>query len=181
MLPFGNNGLWLGSERTVNIVTPRDAFLAAFSLHPAGVAVVTASLDDGTPVGFTASSLASFSADPPRATVNIARHATSFAAMTMGSRVLLHFLCDDQVSLARTMAGDHTQRFVGDHWSIDEFGLPRLHGVRALLIGTVVCVTEFGDNASVIIEIEDGGGSNAKPPLVYVERRFHAVGGILDG
>ena len=68
MLPFGNNDDEKAIERIVTIVTPQEAFLAAFSLHPAGVAVITGNLDDGTPAGFTATSLASFSATPPRAT-----------------------------------------------------------------------------------------------------------------
>ena len=165
----------------MNIVTPQDAFLAAFSLHPAGVAVVTATLPDGTPVGFTASSLASFSADPPRATVNIARHATSYPALTIGARVLLHFLAENQIDIARLMAGSHLHRFDGNHWEPDSHGLPRIHGVRALLEATVVSVTEFGDNATVIVEISDGEMATECAPLVYVERRFHAVGDVLPG
>ncbi len=181
MLPFGNSGALPGLERTVNIVTPRDAFLAAFSLHPAGVAVVTAVLNDGTPVGFTATSLASFSAEPPRATVNIARHASSYPALTVGAPALVHFLAENQVDVARVMAGNHAQRFDGDHWSPDEAGLPRIRDVRALLTGRVVSVTEFGDNATVIIEVEDGSTATDCAPLVYVERRFHSVGDVLPG
>jgi len=168
-------------ERIVNIVTPRDAFLAAFSLHPAGVAVVTALGPEGNPVGFTATSLASFSAEPPRATVNIAQHASSYPALVVGALVLVHFLAEDQVDVARIMAGDNAHRFDGDHWSTDDLGLPRLHGVRATLVTRVVSVTEFGENASIILEIADGSTATDCAPLVYVERRFHAVGDILGG
>src|SRR5699024_3781453 len=42
----------------------REAFTGVFRRHPAGVAVVTL-LDDGRPVGFTATSLISVSAQPP--------------------------------------------------------------------------------------------------------------------
>jgi flavin reductase (DIM6/NTAB) family NADH-FMN oxidoreductase RutF len=179
MLPFGNNDEWKAIERIVTIVTPQEAFLAAFSLHPAGVAVITGSLDDGSPAGFTATSLASFSATPPRATVNIAQHASSYAAVTLGKTVVLHFLSGDQVSIARTMAADFSQRFVGDHWAPGLGGLPQLRGVRAALLATVVAVTEVGDNATIVFEINEGETHPDNPPLVYVDRRYHGVGNIV--
>lgn len=161
-------------------MTPQSAFLAAFSLHPAGVAVITANLPSGEHVGFTATSLASFSAEPPRASFNIAQHASSYAAISIGARVLLHFLAGHQVDIARIMAGAAEHRFEGDHWAPDDRGLPRLVGVRAVLEAHVVAVTEVGANAAVIVEI-DGGDTNVDcAPLVYVERRYHAVGDVVD-
>lgn len=179
MLPFGNNGERFALERIVNIVTPQDVFLASFSLHPAGVAVITGLLDDGSPVGFTATSLASFSSNPPRASFNIARHASSFRAIGVGNELLLHFLAADQIDLARKMAADSQQRFVGDHWAQGIGGLPQLAGVRAELRSTVVAVTDVGDNAAVVVEITDGNTHPDRPPLVYVERNYHVVGDAL--
>ena len=161
-------------------MTPQSAFLAAFSLHPAGVAVITANDASGNPVGFTATSLASFSAEPPRASFNIAQHASSYGAITVGARVLLHFLAEHQVDVARVMAGAADKRFDGDHWSSDDRGLPRLTGVRAVLDAHVVAVTEVGGNASVIVEIDGGETHIECAPLVYVERRYHAVGNVVD-
>lgn len=180
MLPFGNNGDSNSIERNVNIVTPQEAFLAAFSLHPAGVAVITGRLDDGSPVGFTATSLASFSATPPRATVNIAQHASSYPSVALGKSVILHFLGETQVAISRVMAGDASRRFDGDHWSEGMAGLPQITGVRAALLATVVAVTEVGDNATIVLEIVEGQTHPDCPPLVYVERRYHSVGGIVD-
>lgn len=179
MLPFGNNRRLKALERIVTIVTPQEAFLASFSLHPAGVAVITGVLDDGTPAGFTATSLASFSMSPPRATVNVAQHSSSYPAVQLGKRVLLHFLADDQVALAQRMAAPASQRFDGDHWSLGLGGLPQLAGVRATLLATVVAVTEVGDNATVVCEIEDGETHPDRPALVYVERRYHVIGGVV--
>ena len=179
MLPFGNNDDEKAIERIVTIVTPQEAFLAAFSLHPAGVAVITGNLDDGTPAGFTATSLASFSATPPRATVNIAQHASSYPALAMGKPVILHFLSGDQIDISRIMAGDFSQRFAGDHWAPGLGGLPQLRGVRAALLATVVAVTEVGDNATIVFDISDGETHADYPPLVYVDRRYHRVGDIV--
>lgn len=159
-------------------MTPQSAFLSAFSLHPAGVAVITALNPAGEPVGFTATSLASFSAEPPRASFNIAQHASSYPAITVGARILLHFLAESQVTIARIMAGDHDTRFAGDHWSADNRGLPRLHDVRAVLEAHVVAVHEVGQNAAVIVEIDGGDTNTDCSPLVYVERRYHSVGDV---
>lgn len=179
MLPFGNNrdGFTLG--RIVNTVAPQDVFLASFSLHPAGVAVITALLDDGTPVGFTATSLASFSSNPPRASFNIAQHATSFRAIEKDKTLLLHFLASNQIGLAQKMAADSRERFAGDHWTTGTGGLPQLAGVRATLLATIVAVTHVGDNASVVVAIEEGETHPDRPPLVYVERQYHVVGGAI--
>lgn len=155
------------------------AFLEAFSMHPAGVAVITAVAETGNPVGFTATSLASFSIAPPRASFNIARHASSYPALTVGKKVLLHFLGKHQVDVAKTMAGDSAKRFTGSHWELDELGLPRIKGVRALLVARIIAVNEVGTNASVIIEIEDGEANLDCEPLVYVDRKYHAVGDVL--
>jgi flavin reductase (DIM6/NTAB) family NADH-FMN oxidoreductase RutF len=179
MLAFGNKAGSKAIERIVIIVTPQEAFLAAFSVHPAGVAVITGLLDDGSPAGFTATSLASFSAIPPRATVNIAQHASSYTALAMGKTVLLHFLSGDQVTTARMMAGDFSQRFIGDHWAPGMGGLPQLHGVRGVLLATVVAVTEVGDNATIVLDISDGTTNPEKAPLLYVDRHYHGVGDVI--
>lgn len=180
MLPLRQIVAFDGAKEPMNDHTPHSAFLAAFSLHPAGVAVVTASRPDGTPVGFTATSLASFSAEPPRASFNIAQHASSYSAVGVGARIVLHFLAEHQVPLAYKMAGPAALRFSGEHWATDDNGLPRLKDVRATLDAHVVAVTEVGGNASIVVEI-DGGTTNPDcSPLVYVERRYHAVGEPVD-
>lgn len=168
-----------GTEENVTTVNPSTAFLSAFALHPAGVAVVTAVSADNKPVGFTATSLSSFSAQPPRASFNIARHASTYPALTVDSPVLIHFLAENQVNVARTMAGNHDSRFDGDHWSPDGHGLPRIRDARAVLEAHVVSITEVGDNAAVIVEIDGGDTHDDRKPLVYVERRYHSIGEIV--
>ena len=162
-------------------MTPQEAFLAAFALHPAGVAVITAASASGKPVGFTATSLASFSALPPRASVNMSQFASSYRSLAVGSKVLLHFLTEDQVDLSVRMAGAAGERFEGDHWSADDDGLPLLKGVRAVLKAHVVNVTEVGDNAAVILQIDGGETNPESRPLVYVERGFRSVGDAVGG
>jgi len=160
-------------------VKPQEAFLSAFALHTSGVAVITANSPDGSPVGFTATSLTSFSAFPPRASFNMSQHASSYRALALGSKVLLHFLAEDQVALSKQMSGPADERFAGDHWVADGDGLPRLQGVRAMLSARVVSVAEVGENAAVIVEIDGGETNSERRPLIYVERGFHSLGDSL--
>jgi flavin reductase (DIM6/NTAB) family NADH-FMN oxidoreductase RutF len=161
-------------------VTPNEAFLGAFALHPAGVAVITGVTASGKPVGFTATSLTSFSAIPPRASFNMSQLASSYRALSVGSKVVLHFLAEDQVGVSARMSGPSNERFEGDHWVADDDGLPRLHGVRAMLTAHVVNVAEVGDNAAVIVQIDGGETNPDRRPLVYVERAFHSIGEVLE-
>jgi hypothetical protein len=78
------------------------------------------------------------------------------------------------------MAASADSRFAGDHWHIGLGGLPQLDGVRATLLATVVAVTEVGENASIVMEINDGETHPDRPPLVYVERQYHVVGGVVE-
>ena len=174
----GNNCQPIDTEENVNDMEPQSAFLSAFSLHPAGVAVITGLTPEGSPVGFTATSLASFSAEPPRASFNIAQHASSYPAVGVGSRLLLHVLAENQVDVARIMAGDHDARFTGDHWAPDHRGLPLIHNVRAVLEAHVVAVNPVGSNSSIVVEIDGGDTNTSCAPLVYVERRYHSVGDV---
>ena len=158
---------------------PQEAFLSAFALHTAGVAVITANSPSGNPVGFTATSLTSFSAFPPRASFNMSQHASSYRALAIDSKVLLHFLAEDQVALSKQMSGPVDERFAGEHWVADGDGLPRLNGVRAMLSARVVSVAEVGENATVIVEIDGGETNPERKPLVYVERGYHSIGDSL--
>ncbi len=99
--------------------------------------------------------------------------------MEIGTSLLLHFLASDQISLARTMAADSRERFVGNHWEPGMGGLPQLRDVRAKLLATIVAITHVGDNAAVVVEITDGQTHPDRPPLVYVERQYHVVGGTI--
>lgn len=54
------------------------AFRSALARFPSGVTIVTTRSEDGTPHGFTASSFASLSLDPPLVLVCLDRGATCY-------------------------------------------------------------------------------------------------------
>lgn len=156
-----------------------DAFAQAFRRHAAGVAVITALDLDGRPVGFTATSLASLAAAPPLATFNMARAASSWPAIEGTDRVAIHMLGQEDLTVARIMAGDHDHRFDGGHWEPGPHGLPILKNVTAWMVGRIVARTAVAENAMIAVQIEQGALGEPDEPLLYHERAYRALGAEL--
>ena len=103
------------NDATTDRTPDLSAFRQAFRRHAAGVAIVTAQTADGTPVGFTATSLASLAAVPPLATFNMALSASSWPAILETDRVVIHMLGVRNKGVAEILSADNSQRFRGDH------------------------------------------------------------------
>jgi flavin reductase (DIM6/NTAB) family NADH-FMN oxidoreductase RutF len=152
--------------------TDVEAFKQAFRRHAAGVAAITSRKPDGTPVGFTATSLASLAASPPLVTFNMARVASAFPAITEGNTIVIHMLGPRSRRIAEIMAADNAMRFVGDHWRPGPLGLPVLDDVTAWMLARIVAVHLIADNAVVIARIEGGELGEPDDALVYHERTY---------
>lgn len=157
---------------------PQDlaAFKHAFRRHAAGVAVITSLSEDGTPVGFTATSLASLSSVPPLATFNMARSASTWPAIAANDRVVIHILGARNRALAQKLSGPQEQRFVGDHWAPGPHGLPVLTGVTSWMVGRIVDRVLVHNSAVVIVQIEEGGMGGNDDALLYHERAYRVPG-----
>lgn len=162
-----------------HIADDLSAFKLAFRRHAAGVAVVTGRTPDGSPVGFTATSLASLAAVPPLATFNMARVATAWPAVEHTDHVLVHLLGSRNRALAERLSGPHEARFAGDHWRPGPLDLPLLDDVPAWMLGRIVERVPVADNAVVVVQIVDGGLGPDDEALLYHERGY-MVPGRLD-
>jgi flavin reductase (DIM6/NTAB) family NADH-FMN oxidoreductase RutF len=161
--------------------TPPDltAFKHAFRRHAAGVAAITSRRANGTPVGFTATSLASLAAVPPLATFNMARSASSWPAMIENERVIIHMLGIRNRQVAQKLAGPSEERFVGDHWRPGPYDLPVLNDVTSWMVGRIVERLFVHTSAVVVVQIEDGGLGEDDEALLYHERMFRAPGPVV--
>ena len=153
-----------------------ELFRTAFRHHAAGVAILTA-VWDGVPYGFTATSLASLSADPPRFTFNMALSASSWPAVANGEYVGVHLLGLDHAGLATRFARG-PDRFSGDHWEPGPFGIPLLKDVRGWLLGRILLRLSFGSNAVVVAEVVDGGIGPDGHPLLYHGGSYHRAAAL---
>lgn len=154
---------------------PVDALKASFRLHASGVSILTFSSPEGTPVGFTATSVTSLGATPPLVSFNVARGSSSWPSLSKAEYVALHTLGVDNLELANRMAADHTKRFEPRDWSVDSRGIPLLDGVTSVLILKIRQIVEVESNAVVICDVVEGFISAEQSPLLYHQRSYVTV------
>jgi flavin reductase (DIM6/NTAB) family NADH-FMN oxidoreductase RutF len=144
------------------------AFRQAFRRYPAGVAVITSAVGDSR-VGLTVTSLRSLSAEPPLVGFGVSRTASTHPGITRAERFLVHVLGHDHQHLAERFSRSGIDRFAEIDWSLDEAGLPRLHGPALVLTCTKTQQLPLGDGDLVVglvtgIEHEP---ERQPTPLVY--------------
>jgi len=149
-----------------------EAFKQAFRRHAAGVAVVTALDTDATPVGFTATSLASLAAVPPLASFNMSRVSSAWHAIENTDHLVIHMLGIQNRDVAERMAGPKENRFVGDHFTEGPLGIPLLNDVTAWMLGRIVGRHAHHGNAVIVVEIEDGALGSDDEAVLYHERQY---------
>lgn len=153
-----------------------EQFKEFFRHHAAGVSIVTTFADTGEPYGFTASSLASLSADPALATVNLAKATSTAKVLKVGSKVAIHTLAANHFELAAELSGPREERFKSPNWNFNDVAPINLEA-SAILIGEVVELIDFSGSLIVVI-----GGQIAKfieypeLPLVYFNRQYLQAG-----
>ena len=140
-------------------------FKEMFRRHAAGVAIITVNYN-GTPYGFTATSVASLSAQPPRFTFNMARSSSSWPAIANTTHIGVHMLGLDNQELADRFARTK-DRFDGDHWELGPHEVPILKDVAGWLIGKIQMRLSFENNAVVVVEVVEGQVGEDGTPLLY--------------
>ncbi|MEV0738068.1 flavin reductase family protein [Streptomyces sp. NPDC050549] len=161
----------LGTSR---LASP-DLLRSVFRQHAAGVAVITARGGTG-PVGFTATSLSSVSAEPPMLSFGISTGASSWPAISGAEHVGVHILGEHQEQLAATFARSGADRFGAPTvWHEGPEGVPVLDGVLAWLVCGVVARVPAGDHRIVIAEVVLGDHAGSGRPLLYHQGRFNGL------
>jgi flavin reductase (DIM6/NTAB) family NADH-FMN oxidoreductase RutF len=145
-----------------------ELFREAMASLCSGVAVVTARKTDGEPCGLVATSVSSFSADPPSVLVSVAHTSRCHTALAESARFGVHLLSADQIPLADEFAGLGEDKFGGFEWGWDG-DVPALGGVLAYLRCRRSALFELYDHSILIGDLE-GGAMTDKEPLVYMER-----------
>jgi flavin reductase (DIM6/NTAB) family NADH-FMN oxidoreductase RutF len=162
----------LGSPR---LASP-DLLRSVFRRHAAGVAVITAY--DGAPVGFTATSLTSVSAEPPMLSFGIGTGSSSWPVMAEADHVGVHILGAHQQDLAATFARSGADRFAAPtRWRHGPEGVPLLDDVQAWLVCRITARVPAGDHRIVVAEVLAGDSAGPGRPLLYHDGRFTALRG----
>jgi flavin reductase (DIM6/NTAB) family NADH-FMN oxidoreductase RutF len=164
----------------IPVTDPVEALKGTFRRHASGVAVLTTLDQDGQPVGFTATSVTSLGANPPLISFNVARGASSWPAISNAKYVAMHTLGSENLALAKKMADDHTQRFVGTDWSFGPRGLPIFEGVTSVLIVEVAQIVNIENNAVIVAKVVEGLLGLEQRALIYHERSYAVPGDRLS-
>lgn len=157
-------------------------FRGAMRHYPAGVTIVT--LNNGErPVGFTATSFASLSAEPPLISFNIAETSSSIEAMLAAESVVVHFLGDHQLHLAQRFSRAAEERFADDSlWTSLDSGEPVLHDTPIWVRATVHQLIPIGDHTLVIglvTRVHDTTDDEPiAAPLLYYNGSYHRPRGL---
>lgn len=133
-----------------------------------GVAVVTASGPDGTPVGLTVNAVTSLSLDPPLAIVCIDRNADSHDAIRAAGAFCINVLSDDGERVARRFAdADAAGRFEGIAWQPGSTGAPIFDDALAWAECRITREIDGGDHTIFIGEVVGGDAREGSPLLFY--------------
>ncbi|WP_448721576.1 flavin reductase family protein [Microbacterium natoriense] len=148
---------------------------SAFRGHPAGVAIITAMSASG-PVGLTASSVASVAVDPAAIVFSVTRATGSAGAILAADSFVVHLIDDEHSALAQSFAVSGAERFTPEQgWSVLPTGEPYLPAARVALRCRPIQAVPVGSSTVVIAEVVEVAEGRTGRPLVYVDRRFHAL------
>lgn len=154
-----------------------EDFRAAFCIHPAGVAIVTADAGNG-PVGLTATSVSSVSADPPTIAVNLSVYSSSAREIRDAEYVVVHLLGSHQLDLARLFSTPGADRF-GDTSTWDRLptGEPYLLSAHVWMRGRISGAIDVNGSTLAAVElVESYVDTTVEPtPLVYCNRTWHEL------
>ena len=167
----------LGTSAPREEVLGADAFKGVFRRHPAGVAVITAVVD-GQPVGFTATSVISVSADPPLLAFSVDSASSAWRALSTADTLVVNFLSAAQVEVSARFATSGIDRFATTDWYALPTGEPVLVGSAAWVRGEVVQRTPVGRSFLVSVLALESDVPDEAPggPLVYHDRSYHGIG-----
>lgn len=142
---------------------------------PTGVAVVTARLPEGEPVGLTVSSLTSVSLEPLLVLVCIDHRSASHGAVVASGAFAVNLLPLDGAPISDVFASpDRADRFRGVAWREEVTGSPVLERALGWLDCRVHQTHVAGDHTIVVGSVLalDAGDL---PPLVYHRGRYRRL------
>ena len=144
----------------------RDAMARLVS----GIAVVTSRHEDGRPCGLVATSVSSFSANPPSVLISVGHTSRCHAALVERPGFGVHLLAAGQHDLAELFASRAEDKFASVDFEWDE-DVPQIQGAIAYLRCHRSALFELYDHSILIGDVVAGAVLEGEP-LVYRGRRM---------
>jgi flavin reductase (DIM6/NTAB) family NADH-FMN oxidoreductase RutF len=152
-----------------------EEYKSVFRGHPAGVVVVTLRDERDQPVGFTATSVISVSAEPPLLAFSLAASSSSWPAVAAADTVAISFLAAGQADVSSRFATSGIDRFAAGGWSHLPTGEPVIDGAVSWLRADVRDRIEAGSSHVVIVEATWHRTFDEAEPLVFADRGYHRL------
>jgi flavin reductase (DIM6/NTAB) family NADH-FMN oxidoreductase RutF len=147
-----------------------QSFREAMAGLASGVAVITARRPDGHPCGLVATSVSSFSANPPSALVSVSHSSRCHSALTDGDAFGVHVLAAPQQPIAHVFAGLGDDKFAGVDWEWDD-DVPRIADSLSYLRCRRSALFELYDHSLLVGDVTRAEVQPGEP-LVYMARRM---------
>ncbi|SFN29807.1 NADH-FMN oxidoreductase RutF, flavin reductase (DIM6/NTAB) family [Pseudonocardia ammonioxydans] len=132
-----------------------------------GVAVVTATAADGTPLGMAVNSFTSLSLDPPLILFCPALTSTTWPGIRATGRFAVDILATQHSALARSFARSGGDKFAGVTLRPTDDGLPAIDGAAARLVCDINTVHPGGDHEIVVGRVLHAEHSDGSEPLLF--------------
>jgi flavin reductase (DIM6/NTAB) family NADH-FMN oxidoreductase RutF/DNA-binding IclR family transcriptional regulator len=138
--------------------------------YPTGVAIVTATLDDGQHVGMVVGSFTSVSLEPPLVAFLPDKSSSTYAKLRGTQQFVINVLSADQEHLCRTFSSKSiTDKWADVAWSAAASGAPILDGAVAWIDCELGSTIEAGDHDIVIGRVRDLQVANPSLPLLFFQ------------
>ncbi len=147
-----------------------ELFQEAMASLVSGVVVVTARREDGRPCGLAATSVASYSAEPPSLIVSIGHSSRCHGALAGCKHFGVHILRAGEELVARVFAGKGDDKFADLDWHWDG-DVPQVMSALGYLRCRRAAKFEHYDHTILIGDL-DGGHLDHGEPLLYARRRM---------
>src|SRR5689334_19823612 len=158
-----------------------DEFKRGMRNLASGVCVLTTT-HEGRRLGLTATSVCSFSAEPPLLIVCVNRSAEAHDAMLASRRICVNVLGHEQQAVATRFAGADghkgESRFAGLAWHEGETGAPILDGSLAAFDCRITDRYECKTHSAFVCAVLGVERREGAAPLVYSDRRFATLGAL---
>lgn len=167
----------LGEIGTMTPLNPigEDAELRRlFGRFPTGVTALCA-MDQGQPIGMTASAFVAVSLDPPLASVCIKHGSTAWSRLRCQDRVGISFLSHGHAATARQLAQKTGDRFLGLDHEATFGGAVFLADATAWLECSVEKEIEAGDHDIVLFRLHRAAVADDVLPLIFHSSDFHTL------
>lgn len=142
---------------------------------PTGVAVVTATVPDGSLHGVTINSFNSVSLDPPLVLFSLSRALNSLGVLAKAEAFAINFLRDDQAHLSSRFAAALSDKWTGIEYRAGFTGAPILVPALAVLECRPYAQYDGGDHVIFVLRVTHIDSDATRYPLVFFRGRYHTL------